>query len=85
MLTPENKKNIIIQHQKSAHDTGSTLVQIELFNARIRDLQAHFQTHRKDLHSLRGLIAIVNKRRKLLTYLKSRDVNAYLTMTKKSA
>lgn len=65
----EDKINIIKQHQKHSNDTGSSEVQIGIYDARIEDLKEHFKRHKKDKHSRRGLITIINKRKKLLKYL----------------
>ncbi len=76
-LTAEDKSNIVKEYQTKSGDTGSAEVQVALLSARITDLTDHFQTHAKDNHSRVGLLRMVNKRRKLLDYLKNRDVNRY--------
>ena len=76
-LTADDKANIVKEYQTKAGDTGSPEVQVALLSAHITDLTDHFQTHAKDNHSRVGLLRMVNKRRKLLDYLKSRDVNRY--------
>lgn len=76
-LTVEDKSNIVKEYQTKSGDTGSAEVQVALLSARITDLTDHFQTHAKDNHSRVGLLRMVNKRRKLLDYLKNRDVNRY--------
>ena len=68
---------IIKEYQKDASDTGSADVQIALFTARIRHLTEHFKTHKKDHHSRRGLLRLVSQRKKLLSYVKSNDINSY--------
>lgn len=68
---------IIKEYQQDANDTGSTNVQVALLTARIKHLTEHFKTHKKDHHSRRGLLRLVSQRKKLLTYLRSNDVNAY--------
>lgn len=78
-----NKKEIISQFQLSEKDTGSSEVQIALLTARIQQLTQHLQLHKKDFHSRRGLIALANRRRKLLSYLKAHDSDAYLAIVKK--
>lgn len=76
-LTAEDKSNIVKEYQTKSGDTGSAEVQVALLSARITDLTDHFQVHAKDNHSRVGLLRMVNKRRKLLDYLKNRDVNRY--------
>lgn len=78
-----NKKEIISQFQLNEKDTGSSEVQIALLTARIQQLTQHLQLHKKDFHSRRGLIALANRRRKLLSYLKTHDSDAYLAIVKK--
>jgi small subunit ribosomal protein S15 len=68
---------IIEDHQSTKGDTGSTNVQVALLTARIKHLTEHFKTHKKDHHSRRGLLRLVSQRKKLLTYLKGKNVNAY--------
>ena len=76
-MSAEQKQAIVEEYGKSAQDTGSTEVQIALLTARISDLTPHFQSHKKDHHSRQGLVRLVNQRRKLLDYLKSKDVERY--------
>ena len=76
-LTSEIKKEVIDKHQLSKEDTGSTNVQIALLTKKIDSLSDHFKIHKKDNHSRRGLLMMVNKRRKLLDYLKSKDISSY--------
>ena len=71
---------IIKEYQKDANDTGSADVQIALLTARIRHLTEHFKTHKKDHHSRRGLLKLVSQRKKLLTYVKSNDINSYANL-----
>ena len=77
MLTPEKKKDIISKFQQHEGDTGSPEVQIALLTTRINELTEHFQTHKKDHHSRRGLFKLVGQRRALLNYLKKSDFNRY--------
>ena len=70
-------QTIIKEYQKDASDTGSADVQIALLTARIRHLTEHFTTHKKDHHSRRGLLRLVSQRKKLLSYVKSNDINSY--------
>lgn len=71
------KQEVIKKFQGHENDTGSAEVQIALLTTRIQYLTEHFRTHKKDFHSRRGLLKLVNQRRKLLDYLKSRDVERY--------
>lgn len=79
-LTQEQKQEIIKKYSKSDKDVGSVTVQIALLTARIRGLMEHFDKHKKDHHSRRGLIKMVSKRRKLLKYLRRRDFKSYQTL-----
>jgi len=76
-LTNENKAEVVKNYQLSATDTGSPEVQVALLTARIQDLTKHFEKHKHDHHSRRGLLKMVNQRRKLLDYLKNKDVDRY--------
>lgn len=76
-LNNQQKAEIIKEYQGSAADTVSPEVQVALLTARITDLSDHFKTHEKDHHSRQGLLRMVNQRRKLLDYLKSKDLNRY--------
>ncbi len=76
-LSSVEKNTIIEQFGRNENDTGSTEVQIALLTANIEKLSTHFQSHKKDNHSRRGLLRMVNQRRKLLDYLKSRDTDRY--------
>ena len=71
---------IIKEYQKDASDTGSADVQIALLTARIRHLTEHFKTHKKDHHSRRGLLRLVSQRKKLLSYIKSNDINSFANL-----
>ena len=75
---------IIKEYQKDASDTGSADVQIALLTARIRHLTEHFKTHKKDHHSRRGLLRLVSQRKKLLSYVKSNDINSYANLISRS-
>ncbi|MBC8175507.1 MAG: 30S ribosomal protein S15 [Candidatus Marinimicrobia bacterium] len=79
-LTQEQKQEIIKKYSKSDKDVGSVTVQIALLTERIRGLMEHFDKHKKDHHSRRGLIKMVSKRRKLLKYLRRRDFKSYQTL-----
>lgn len=76
-LNNQQKAEIVKDYQRATGDTGSPEVQVALLTARITDLSDHFKTHEKDHHSRQGLLRMVNQRRKLLDYLKSRDLNRY--------
>ena len=79
-ITVAQKAQIMTDYQRAAGDTGSSEVQIALLTARINDLTPHFKEHKKDHHSRRGLLRMVNQRRKLLDYLKGKNVDAYRTL-----
>ena len=76
-LTKENKGNIITQYRIHTSDTGSPEVQIALLSERITYLTEHFKTHKKDHGSRRGVLKIVGKRRRLLDYLRTYNVDRY--------
>ena len=82
VLTPEQKSEVIGKFQRKEHDTGSPEVQIALLSERIRYLTEHFKVHAKDHHSRRGLLKLVGQRRRLLNYLKRKDVERYRTLIK---
>jgi small subunit ribosomal protein S15 len=77
VLATERKQEIIGKFRSHESDTGSPEVQIALLSERITTLTEHFRSHKKDHHSRRGLLKIVGQRRRLLDYLKSRDVERY--------
>ncbi len=77
MLDVDKRKEIIAGYQTHEGDTGSPEVQIALLSARIQYLTEHFKTHKKDHHSRRGLLKLVGQRRRLLEYLKNKEVNRY--------
>jgi small subunit ribosomal protein S15 len=76
-LLNEEKQNIISEHARSDDDTGSPEVQVALLTRRISELTEHLKTHPKDHHSRRGLLRMVGRRRRLLTYLSKEDVERY--------
>lgn len=76
-LDAQQKEEVIRQHCRSASDTGSPEVQVSLLTARIQQLAEHFKQHKKDHHSRRGLLRLVNRRRRLLDYLKRKDHPSY--------
>ncbi len=76
-ITAERKAEVIKDNAQSEGDTGSPEVQVAILTERIANLTEHFKTHGKDNHSRRGLLMLVNNRRSLLDYLKSRDTARY--------
>ena len=79
-LNPEQKAQIVKDFQRSDSDTGSPEVQVALLSSRIAHLTEHFATHKQDHHSRRGLLKLVNQRRKLLDYLKGKDRDRYQSL-----
>ncbi|GAA4817462.1 30S ribosomal protein S15 [Marinicella pacifica] len=77
MITVEQRQEIINEYKTSENDTGSPEVQVALLTARINNLSTHFKTHKKDIHSRRGLLKLINQRRKLLAYTKRKDAERY--------
>ena len=80
MISAENTRDVISSYKLHDSDTGSPEVQVALLSARINELTEHFKVHKKDHHSRRGLIHLVNQRRRLLDYLKNRDVARYQSL-----
>lgn len=79
-LTNVEKKQVVTDYQTAGNDTGSPEVQVALLTANIKQLTGHFETHKKDLHSRRGLQHMINRRRKLLDYLKRKNLARYKTL-----
>ncbi len=79
-LSPEHTSKVINEYKRAANDTGSPEVQVALLSARIEHLSQHFGTHVRDHHSRRGLLKLVNQRRRLLDYLKGKDGDRYKTL-----
>jgi len=79
-VTTEQKAGIVGDYQRAKGDTGSPEVQVALLTARINDLTSHFKEHTKDHHSRRGLLHLVSQRRKLLDYLKGKNIESYRTL-----
>ncbi|MGE5117753.1 MAG: 30S ribosomal protein S15 [Betaproteobacteria bacterium] len=77
------KADIIKANARSVSDTGSPEVQVALLTARINELTPHFKTHAKDHHGRRGLLKLVNQRKRLLAYLKDKDAERYTTLIQK--
>ena len=82
-LTKTTKSTLINGYQTHAKDTGSPEVQIAILSERINYLTEHFKAHAKDHHSRRGLIMMVNRRKSLLSYLKSKDATRYRSLIEK--
>ena len=82
-LAKERKKEVIDEAKRHDKDTGSSSVQIAILTERINLLTEHFKEHKKDHHSRRGLLQMVSRRKKLLGYVKSRDLNLFNEITKK--
>jgi small subunit ribosomal protein S15 len=80
LISAAKKAEIIGAHQRGTADTGSPEVQISLLSERITGLQEHFKTNAKDHHSRRGLMKIVSQRRRLLDYLKNKDLDRYRSL-----
>jgi small subunit ribosomal protein S15 len=82
-LNSEKKQEIVKDYARESGDTGSPEVQVALLTARITELTDHFAEHKHDHHSRRGLLKMVNQRRKLLDYLKSQDRSRYQDLIKR--
>ncbi len=80
VLTVEDKHNLIEKYKLHEADTGSPEVQIGLLTHRISYLTEHFKVHKKDHHSRRGLLILVGRRRRLLNYVKNKDITRYRTI-----
>lgn len=76
-LSSQQKSSVLEQFRRTASDSGSPEVQVALLTSRIAGLSGHFKVHSKDRHSRRGLLRMVNRRRRLLDYLKGKDVGRY--------
>lgn len=83
MLRKDEKTAVIVANRTHESDTGSPEVQIAILTKRINDLTEHLKTHKKDHHSRRGLLKMVGKRRNLLNYLKSKDIERYRAIIEK--
>lgn len=79
-ITNERKQELIKEYATLAGDTGSPEVQVAILTERIRNLTGHSQTHKKDFHSRRGLLLLVGRRRRLLDYVKAKDVARYQSL-----
>ena len=76
-MNAAEKKEIVTAYARGENDTGSPEVQVALLTARIQQLTGHFSVHKHDHHSRRGLVRMINSRRKLLDYLKGKDLDRY--------
>lgn len=83
MLTPRKKKSVIVDFARHDTDTGSAEVQIGVLSKQINELVAHLKKHEKDIHSRRGLLKMVSKRRRLLHYLGAHDEKKHADVSKK--
>ena len=83
MLTPKDKDKVIEKYKLHTSDTGSSEVQVALLSEEIRRLLLHLKKHKKDLHSKRGLLKMVSKRRALLSFLKQENMRRYNSLIKK--
>ncbi|MEX1147886.1 MAG: 30S ribosomal protein S15 [Sphingomonadales bacterium] len=82
-ITAERKQALMTEFETKSGDTGSPEVQVAILTERIVNLTEHFKTHKKDNHSRRGLLKLVNQRRRLLDYLKSKDEGRYADLIKR--
>ncbi len=80
MIEREEKQKLIEEYKLHGADTGSPEVQVAILTHRIRSLTEHLKTHKRDFHSRRGLLMLVGQRRKLLDYLKKKDLERYRTV-----
>ena len=82
-MTTATKADVVKAHARGAADTGSPEVQVALLTARINELTPHFKQHLKDHHGRRGLVRMVNQRKRLLSYLKDKDAERYTALIAK--
>jgi small subunit ribosomal protein S15 len=82
-MTTATKADVVKAHARGAADTGSPEVQVALLTARINELTPHFKQHLKDHHGRRGLVRMVNQRKRLLAYLKDKDADRYTALIAK--
>ncbi len=76
-ISKERKAELIKEFGKNEHDSGSAEVQVAILTDRIKELTEHMKSHKKDFHTRRGLLMLVGKRRRLLSYIKKNDINNY--------
>lgn len=81
-ISKEQKAELIKEYGKNEQDSGSPAVQVAILSARIRELTEHMKSHPKDFHTRRGLLMLVGKRRRLLSYIKRNDIEAYRSLIK---
>ena len=81
-ISKERKAELTAQFGKNAQDTGNSRVQVAILTERIRELTEHMKSHQKDFHTRRGLLMLVGKRRRLLSYIKKNDINEYRELIK---
>lgn len=79
-ISKERKAELTAQYGKNAQDTGNSKVQVAILTERIKELTEHMKSHKKDFHTRRGLLMLVGKRRRLLSYIKKNDINEYRTL-----
>ena len=83
MIRKDEKTAVIEANRTHATDTGSPEVQVAILTARIKELTEHMKSHQKDFHTRRGLLMLVGRRRRLLSYIKKNDINEYRELIKK--
>lgn len=81
-VTKERKAELMAQYGKNEKDSGSAAVQVALLTERIKGLTEHMKSHQKDFHTRRGLLMLVGKRRRLLSYIKAQDIEEYRSLIK---
>ncbi len=82
MVSKERKAELIREFGENEKDSGNAKVQVAILSERIRELTEHMKQHKKDFHTRRGLLMLVGKRRRLLSYIKKQDIEAYRTLIK---
>ena len=81
-ISKERKAELTAKFGKNAQDTGNSKVQVAILSERIKELTEHMKSHKKDFHTRRGLLMLVGKRRRLLSYIKKNDINEYRELIK---
>lgn len=81
-ISKERKAELTAKFGKDAQDTGNSKVQVAILSERIKELTEHMKSHQKDFHTRRGLLMLVGKRRRLLSYIKKNDINEYRELIK---
>lgn len=81
-ISKERKAELTTKFGKNAQDTGNSKVQVAILSERIKELTEHMKSHQKDFHTRRGLLMLVGKRRRLLSYIKKNDINEYRELIK---